>query len=128
VEGWTDRVATTLSKKGEAPMARYMVQAAYTAEAIATLVGNPQDRAQGLRALIERLGGRMETFDYCLGEYDVMVTFSAPDDTSAVAIALAVAAPGHLKGTKTTTLIAPDEFVAASRKAGAVNYQAPSRG
>lgn len=108
-------------------MARYMVQAAYTTEAIATLVGNPQDRARGLGALIERLGGRMESFDYCLGEYDVVVTYSAPDDTSAVAIALAAAAPGHLKGIKTTKLIAADEFVEASRRAGAGNYQAPSR-
>lgn len=108
-------------------MARYLAQAAYTAEAIATFVANPQDRAQGLGALIERLGGRMETFDYCLGEYDVMVIYSAPDDTSAVAIALATIAPGHLKGIKTTKLIAPDEFVEASRKAGAGNYQAPAR-
>ena len=109
-------------------MARYMVQAAYTAEAIATLVGNPQDRARGLGALIERLGGRMESFDYCLGEYDVVVTYRAPDDTSAVAIALAAVAPGHLKGIKTTTLIAADAFVEAARRAGAGNYQAPARG
>ena len=44
-------------------MARYMAQAVYTAEAIAILVGHPQDRAQGLGALIERLGGRMERLD-----------------------------------------------------------------
>ena len=58
----------------------------------------------------------------------MVATYSAPDDTSAVAIALATAAPGHLKGIKTTKLIAADEFVEASRRAGAGNYQAPARG
>lgn len=109
-------------------MARYMIQAAYTAEAIAALVSKPQDRAQGVRALVERLGGQLESFDYCLGEYDVVSIYSAPDATTAAAIALAVTAPGHLKSFKTTTLLTPDEFMDASRKAGGAGYQAPTRG
>jgi len=56
-----------------------------------------------------------------------MVTYSAPDNASAVALTLAASAAGHLKTVKTTTLLTPEEFLDASRKAGGAGYQAPSR-
>ena len=62
------------------------------------------------------------------GDYDVMATYSAPDDTTAAAVALAVLAPGHLRAYKTTKLLSPHEFLEASRKATGAGYQAPSRG
>ncbi len=109
-------------------MARYMIQASYTAEAAAAFASKPQDRVEGLRALLERMGAQLDSFDYCLGDYDVVATYTAPDDTTAVAIALAVLAPGHLKDYKTMKLLSPDEFMEASRKASDAGYQAPSRG
>ena len=109
-------------------MARYMAQAAYTAEAAAAFTSQPQDRVAGIRALLERLGAQLVSFDYCLGEYDVMVIYTAPDDTTATAVALAILAPGHLKAYKTTKLLSPEEFLEASRKASGAGYQAPSRG
>ncbi len=66
-------------------MPRYMVQAAYTAEAAAAFASKPQDRVAGLRALVARLGAQLDSFEYCLGDYDVMVTYTAPDDTTAPA-------------------------------------------
>ena len=107
-------------------MPRYMIQASYTAEAAAAFARKPQDRTEGLRNAIQKLGGKMESFDYCLGDYDVVVTFSVADDTTAAALALAVLAPGHLKSYKTTKLLSPEEFRAASEKASGLNYQAPS--
>ncbi len=107
-------------------MARYMVQASYTAEAAAAFVRKPQDRVEGVRTLIQRMGGKLESFDYCLGDYDVMAVYSADDDITATAVTLAVLAPGHLKSFKTTKLLSPDEFMAASQKAGSANYEAPS--
>ena len=109
-------------------MPRFMIQASYTAEAAAAFVSKPQDRVAGVRAVMERIGAHLDSFDYCLGDYDVMATFTAPDDTSAVAGALAVMAPGHLKAYKTTKLISPDEFLEASRMASGASYQAPVRG
>lgn len=108
-------------------MPRYMVQAAYTAEAAAAFASMPQDRVAGLRALVERLGAQLDSLDYCLGDYDVLVTYTAPDDTTATAIALAAIAPGHLKAYKTTKLLSPEEFLEASRKASGAGYQGPSR-
>ena len=109
-------------------MPRYLIQGSYTAEAAAAFASQPQDRVAGIRALLEKMGAQMDSFDYCLGDYDVMVTYTAPDDTTATAIALAVIAPGHLKAYKTTKLLSPEEFLEASRKASGAGYQAPSRG
>lgn len=109
-------------------MARYLVQVSYTAEAAATFASKPQDRVGGVRALVERMGGQLESFDYALGEYDVVITFSVPDDTTAVAVALAALSPGHLRSYKTTKLLSPDEFLEASRKASVAGYQGPTRG
>ena len=109
-------------------MARYMIQATYTAEAAAMFASKPQDRVAGVRALLERLGAQMDSFDYCIGDYDVMVTYTAPDDITATALALAALAPGHLKAFKTTKLLSPDEFLMASQKASGAGYQGPSRG
>src|SRR5712691_6642457 len=108
-------------------MPRYMIQGAYTAEAVAAFASKPQDRVAGVRALLERLGATLERIDFCLGDFDVVVTYTAPDDTAAAALALAAQAPGHLKAFKTTKLLSPEEFMAAQRQASGVGYQGPSR-
>lgn len=107
-------------------MPRYMVQAAYTAEAAASFARTPQDRAGGVRALLERMGGKLESFDYSMGEFDVVIVFSVPDDVTATAVALAAISPGHLKAYRTTKLLSPEEFLEASRKASGVTFQGPS--
>jgi uncharacterized protein with GYD domain len=108
-------------------MAFYMVQAAYTAEAWATMVKNPQDRSKPFSELAQKLGARLIDAYYCFGEYDVVVIFEAPEDTTASAAVLAVISPGHLKTTKTTKLFTIQETMEMMRKAGNVTYQAPSK-
>ena len=107
-------------------MAHYMTQAAYTAEAWATMTKQPQDRTVGLAELIQKLGGRLITHYYCFGEYDGVTLFEAPDDTTASAIVLAAISAGHVKLVKTTRLFTVQETMEAMRKAGRVAYQAPS--
>ena len=109
-------------------MALYMVQFAYTAEAWAALTKNPQDRGVPVKALAEKLGGRFVGLYYCFGEYDGVVLGEAPDDTTAMALAIAGVAPGHLKAIKTTKLFSVEETMEAMRKAGSVTYPAPSKG
>src|SRR5579859_6230584 len=81
-------------------MALYLVQFAYTAEALAAMAKNPQDRSVPVRELVQKSGGRLIGFYFCFGEYDGVALFEAPDDTTATAIALAAASPGHLKRTR----------------------------
>ena len=108
-------------------MALYLVQFAYTAEALASMTQNPQDRSVPSRELIEKLGGRMIGFYYCFGEYDGVALYEAPDDTTATAISMAAVSPGHLKASHTTRLFTVEEALEAMRKAGSVSFQGPAR-
>ena len=106
-------------------MARYLVQASYSAAAAAAFASNPQDREAGVRALLDKMGGKLESLDYCLGECDLVAIAVLPDDVAAAATALAINAAGHMRSYKTTRLMSAEEFLAAQHKAHGAAYQAP---
>lgn len=102
-------------------MALYLYQAAYTAESWATQLKNPQNRVEAVgRAACEAVGGKLVGGWYCFGEYDLMIIADVPDNESMSAIALAVAAGGAIKASKTTVLLTGAQAVAAMTKADAV--------
>ncbi len=107
-------------------MTRYMVQASYTNNGVADLVKTPQDRSAAIRPLIEGMGGKMHSFDYSFGDYDVVVIAELPDNVSMAALAMAVSAGGAVGGFKTTVLLSMEEAVEAMRKAGSLGYRPPS--
>jgi uncharacterized protein with GYD domain len=109
-------------------MALYLVQFAYTSDALATMAKNPQDRSTPVRAVVGKLGGQLLGFYYCFGEYDGVALVECPDDSDATALALAAVSPGHLKAYNTTKLFTVEETMEAMRKAGSVTFQGPSRG
>lgn len=106
-------------------MPRYMLQFTYQSETWAALSKNPVDRTDVVRALAKKLGGKMVSLDYTMGEYDGVCVLEAPDDTSAMAMVIAAVAPGHLKSTKTTRLYTPAEMLDVLKKAHGAGYQAP---
>lgn len=109
-------------------MTRYLVQASYAPAAIAAFVSNPQDRVGGVRAAVEKLGGKLVSLEFALGDYDVVGIAELADDATAAAFSLAVNAAGHLKSYKTTRLLSADEFLTAQRKAHGIGYEAPKKG
>lgn len=106
-------------------MPLYMTQFSYAPEAWAALVKNPTDRSAPLRALFEKLGGRLIDVYYCFGEYDGVAIGELPDNNTSMAGVLAAVAPGHLKATKTTVLFTVEEAMEAMAKAGSIVYPAP---
>ena len=106
-------------------MALYLIQASYTAEALATMAKNPQDRTPGVAAMLEKLGGRLLHLYYALGDDDIIVIGELPDATAATAAALAVISAGHMKRYKTTPLLTVQEAMDGMRKAGELTYQPP---
>jgi uncharacterized protein with GYD domain len=108
-------------------MPRYLLQATYTSAAIATFVANPQDRTAGAIAIATKMGGKMESLYFSLGDYDIIAVMELPDDIAAAAMALAICAPGHIKSYKTTRLLSSAEFVAAQQKAHNAGYQPPAK-
>jgi uncharacterized protein with GYD domain len=106
-------------------MPLYMGQFAYTREAWAAQVKNPEDRSAPVKALAEALGGRLIGFYYCFGEYDAVVIWEAPDNAASMTAVLAAIAQGHLKASKTTVLFSVEEAMEAMGKAGAIVFPAP---
>jgi uncharacterized protein with GYD domain len=104
-------------------MAHYLVQVAYTADAWASLVKNPQNRISVVSKTIENLGGKLLHGWMCFGDFDTVVIMDMPDNVSAAAFAAAIAAGGSCKGVKTTPLLSPDDGVEAASKAHDCGYQ-----
>src|SRR5215213_10302605 len=92
-------------------MPLYMSQVAYTSEAVAALTRNPEDRVDVFERLVEGMGGRLLSFYYSFGEYDVLVIYEAPDQSTAAA----------------TVLLSAEEGMQAIRKAGEATYRAPGQ-
>jgi uncharacterized protein with GYD domain len=107
-------------------MALYMYQAAYTPESMAAQIKNPHDRIEAVRPALEAMGTKFLAAGYPFGEYDVLVVYEAPNDTTAASLAMAVAAGGAVKSAKTTRLLTGQEWVESLRKAQGSQYQ-PAR-
>jgi uncharacterized protein with GYD domain len=108
-------------------MAYYLVQFSYAKEAVAAFIKKPEDRSAPVKALIEKLGGRMHAFYYCFGDYDGVTIVEIPDNVSCLAAVMAAVAPGHLSKIKTTVLLTMEESVEAMKKAAQASLPAPGR-
>lgn len=106
-------------------MPRYLIQASYNQGGVSDLVRTPQDRSVALRPVVEGMGGKLESFDYALGEYDVVAIVELPDNVTAAALAMALGAGGALKEYKTTALVSVSEAMEAMRKASGAGYRPP---
>ena len=107
-------------------MPLFMSQFSYTSEAWAALVKKPEDRAEALRGLAQKMGAKLHSLHYCFGEYDGVIMMEAPEETTVLATLLAAISPGHVKAVKTTTLFTVEQAMTAMRKAGTASYRAPT--
>jgi uncharacterized protein with GYD domain len=104
-------------------MARYLVRATYTAEGVRGLLKEGgTSRRETIKALIEKLGGSLESFHFAFGKEDAYVMVDLPDAASAAAVSLAVSASGAVRS-EVVVLLTPEEIDEASRKT--VDYRAP---
>ena len=104
-------------------MPSYLMQVSYSAEALASLISNPQDRSEVVKKVVKKLGGKVHGAWLSFGEYDLVMVTEMPDNVSAAAIALAAGAGGSCKAVKTTPLLSIKEGLAALEKAAASGYK-----
>jgi uncharacterized protein with GYD domain len=106
-------------------MPKYLIQATYSAEGAKGLL---KEGATSRRAAIEKLaasvGGSVEAFYWAFGETDVYLILDLPDNASAAAIALTVAASGAV-ALKTTVLMTLEEVDVATKKSP--SYRPPGQ-
>ncbi len=77
-------------------MPSYLIQGAYTPDAWAALVKQPQNRVEAVRPVVEKLGGKLQHAWLAFGEYDIVFVVEMPENTAAAAFAMAIAAGGAL--------------------------------
>ncbi len=106
-------------------MPYYLTQAAYTTESWGAQIKNPQDRAAHLGGLFEAAGGKLHSFFYAFGEYDIVLISEAPDNATIAKVLIAAAGGGAVSKLSTTVLMTAEEGLEAIRAAGAIAYRPP---
>jgi uncharacterized protein with GYD domain len=106
-------------------MAKYLLEVSYTLEgAKGVLKDGGSKRKKVAQSLIESVGGKMEAFYFAFGDNDVVVIADLPDNVSAAALSMTLAASGAVAG-KSTVLLTPEEIDQATKKS--ISYTPPGR-
>ncbi len=96
-------------------MPKYLLEVNYTLDGVKGLKAEGGSaRVAAATALVESLGGKVESFYFAFGGTDVYVTVDMPDNVSAAAAALAVSAGGGATS-RTVVLLTADEVDAAAK-------------
>lgn len=105
-------------------MPKYLAKAKYTApDGVRGLIADGGSaRVEAVKALVESVGGAVESFYFALGEVDAYVIVDVPDLASGISVTLAVNASG-LATTEIVALLTPEEVDAAARLSP--RYDAP---
>lgn len=104
-------------------MPYYLIQAAYTPQAMAGLIQSPQDRARLLNSTAQRLSGKVEGAWLAFGDYDLVAILQMPNDEAMAALAMAISAGGRVRGFRTTPLLSIEEGVNAAKQAADIGYR-----
>ena len=104
----------------------FLMQAAYTGTADASMIQHPQHREAALRTACEALGGRMHHFFFSFGKYDALIIAELPDNKAAAALSLSAEAGGAVRMVHTTVLLTVEETMAAMKLAKTDKYKPPA--
>ncbi len=106
-------------------MPKFMIQASYVGEGLKGLLKEGgTKRRDTVAQVIEGMGGKLESFYYAFGDYDVVGVADMPDNLSSVAFSLMVNASGMINA-KTTVLLTPEDIDQATKKV--VEYRPPGQ-
>ena len=103
----------------------YFMRFSYTPDAWTRLIKQPEDRREVARAVVEHLGGTLHGFWYGFGEHDGYVLIEAPNNVSAAAFSVGIAAGGSLRAAETTVLLTVEETIAMLEQAQGLPYRPP---
>lgn len=99
-------------------MAKFVIFFSYTPEAWANMIKNPGDRTAAARAVVESVGGTLESLHFMFGDHDGMAIFDAPDAEAAAAGSIAIGSTGAFRSVETRELIEPERLAGVLGKAG----------
>jgi uncharacterized protein with GYD domain len=109
-------------------MAKFITFFSYTGAAAKAMIDHPTDRSAAAKALVESLGGTMDSFYWMQGKHDGFLITTLPDGVSASALAMAVGATGAISGLQSHQIFDRSEqaaIVEGAKKASGV-YKPPT--
>ena len=95
-------------------MTRYVVLLSFTEKGMFA-VGESVARSEEFRAAAKSAGAEVEALYWTLGAYDGLLVLSAPDETTAASLTLALSRTGNVRTCMLRALDA-DEFKAVANK------------
>ena len=108
-------------------MAKYMIQASYSAEAWAAQIKNPMNRMEVVGKQMAAMGCKLIDGYMTFGDSDLVIIVDAPDNITAAGMLIKVASSGALDNVSTTVLLDMNDAVAAINKAGEFDYTPPGK-
>jgi uncharacterized protein with GYD domain len=109
-------------------MAFYLIQVTYKDTAAKSLVMRPKAREDVISNTCRSLGGKLHSFFFAFGEFDVVAIAELPDNAAAAAFALGTASKGAISKFHTTVLLTAAEGLEAMKKAQQIDYGPPVMG
>lgn len=96
-------------------MPKFLVLSSYTAEGVKLLAKDGgSKRKAAVEAMFKQAGGKLETFCYAFGEFDIVAIADVPDTETGVSMTLAINASGLAK-TRSYLLMTPEEMDKATK-------------
>ena len=106
-------------------MLKFLFQANYVGDGLKGLMKEGgTSRRETMAKVVEGMGGKLESFYYAFGDYDVFGIGELPDNVSAAALSLMINASGAIQG-KTTVLMTPEEMDQATKRTA--DFRAPGQ-
>ena len=97
-------------------MPKFLLEVNYTLDGVKGLMAEGGSaRVEAATALVESLGGTIESFYFAFGDPDVYLIVDMPDNESVAAAALTVTASGGVTA-RTVALLTPADLDAAAKK------------
>ena len=110
-------------------MPHFLIQFSYTSPSMKALVDHPEvDHAAEASAMVTSLGGKLIGYWYAFGAFDGVVLMEAPDNSAAVAVAIAIGGTGETSRFQTTVLLTMKEAREAIRSAATATNLPPKKG
>lgn len=112
-------------------MHNYLTLFSFTSDSWPEWRGQAQEHEDGVRLVIEALGGRMHAFHWTLGDHDGLAIYSVPGEAAAAAASAGISAVEGVAHLCTTALLDSSEIGAAADSAiptSAPAWVGPARG
>lgn len=93
--------------------------ACYAPNAMKGLIAG-SDRKAAVTALLESVGGSLESLSFTRGEYDICVVCQVPDQTAGMGLTMAIGASGAFTRISILEELDADAVVAVAQKAASV--------